>query len=360
MLNLPRKVELCELLARDGFQNYQRFVSTATKVFFINEAAKAGFKTVEVTNFSHPEYLPQHKDAEEVLKGIQRVPGVTYKCYGMSDKAFERAVKAKEEGYGPDVVAFTISASAAHNQRNANRTHEEYFKQIPRWVKMAHEVGIKVNAAIASVFGCPISGPVSMDNTFKIIDRCLEFGVDEATPCDTTGEATPDRVFKFYTRLREIFPRENVHMAHFHESRGMAMANYLAAVQAGVTKLEASLGQMGGQPAYIVDGIPGIGTGLNYTPSNLVGNGSTEDLVVMLDEMGIETDVNVDRVLELGRILEWCLESTLPPYTTKSGRIPKEPVKWDVIPPYNANYWAFPNDRKPEIMEEEKVVRRVV
>lgn len=354
MMNLPKKVELCELLARDGFQNFNRVIPTATKVFFINEAAKAGFKTVEVTNFSHPDYLPQHRDAEEVLKRIKRVPGVTYKCYGMTDKAFERAVKAKEGGYGPDVMAFTISASPAHNRRNANRTHEEYYQQIPRWVKMAHSVGIKVNAAIASVFGCPITGPVPMENTFRIIDKCLSLGVDECTPCDTTGEASPDRVYQFYTRLREMFPRENVHMAHFHEARGMALANYLAALQAGVTKLEASLGQLGGQPAFIVDGVPGLGTGPNYCPSDLVGNGSTEDLVVMLDEMGIETGVDVDRVLELGRILEWCLETSLRPYTTKSGRIPKKPVKWDVIPPYQASYWAFPNDRKPEFVEQQE------
>ncbi|MHB1128076.1 MAG: hydroxymethylglutaryl-CoA lyase [Bacillota bacterium] len=340
---LPQKVELCELLARDGLQSEKHFVPTDTKIHFINAAAQAGFKTVEVSNFSHPKFLPQFRDCEEVLKKIVRVPGVTYKCYGMTDKAFERAIAAKEAGYGPDVMAFTISASLTHNMRNTNRTHAEYFEQIPRWTKLAHAAGIKVNMAIACVFGCPITGPVAQENTLELIERGLEMGCDEATPCDTTGEASPDRVYEFYVKLREKFPTENVHMAHFHDARGMAMANYMAAVLAGVTKLEASLGQLGGQPSFIVDGVPGIGTGPNYCPSDITGNGSTEDLVVMLDEMGIDTGVDVDRVLEMGRLLEHCLERDLLPYTTKSGRIPKGNTEWRAIPPFRSRAWSYPS-----------------
>lgn len=166
-------------------------------------------------------------------------------------------------------------------------------------------------------------------------------GIDEATPCDTTGEASPDRVYEFYIRLREKFPNENVHMAHFHDSRGMALANYLAALMAGVTILEASLGQLGGQPAFIVDGVPGIGTGHNYTPSDIVGNASTEDLLVMLDEMGIDTGVDIDQVLELGRILERSLGRELRPYCTKTGRIPKGRTNWHGVPPFKSDYWCY-------------------
>lgn len=341
-ISLPKKVSLTELIARDGLQHESKFISTDTKVYFIDRCSELGFKGVEVTNFSHPRNLPQFRDAEEVLKRINRVPGVAYKCYGMSDKAIERAVQAKESGYGPDILAFTISTSESHSLRNAGKSPAEFLAAMSGWIKSLHSVGIKANMAIAGVFGCSIEGPVPMEKTFELIERGLEMGIDEATPCDTTGEASPDRVYRFYSLLRERFPRENVHMAHFHDSRGMAMANYLAAMMAGVTTLESSLGQLGGQPAFIVDGVPGIGTGHNYTPSDIVGNAATEDLVVMLDEMGIETGVNIDKVLELGRILERCLGRDLRPYCTKSGRIPKSCTNWKGVPPFRSEWWGFP------------------
>ncbi|MDA8335253.1 MAG: pyruvate carboxyltransferase [Peptococcaceae bacterium] len=339
-ISLPKKVTMTELLARDGFQHESWFVPTDTKVYFIDRCSELGFKCVEVTNFSHPRNLPQFKDAEEVLKRIKRVPGVTYKCYGMSDKAIERAVKAKEAGYGPDVLAFTISTTESHSRRNAGKSTKEFLAAMPGWIKSLHAAGIKANMAIAGVFGCSIEGPVPMETTFEYIERGLEMGIDEATPCDTTGEASPDRVYRFYGLLREKFPGADVHMAHFHDSRGMAMANYLAAMMAGVTHLESSLGQLGGQPAFIVDGVPGIGTGHNYTPSDLVGNAATEDLVVMLDEMGIESGVDVEQVLETGRVLERCLGRDLRPYCTKTGRIPKCRTNWCGVPPFSSQWWA--------------------
>ena len=343
-LDFPKKVSMTELLARDGFQHERHFVPTDTKVFFIDACSEAGYKTVEVTNFSHPRYLPQARDAEEVLKKIKRNPGVEYKCYGMTDKAVERAVAAKEAGYGPDILAFTISTTDAHCMRNANRPVEKFFEQIPNWAKMCNSVGIKLDMAIACVFGCPITGPVPLEKTFELIEKGLEMGCSCASPCDTTGEAAPDRVYEFFTRLREKFPNDDVHRAHFHDSRGMGLTNYFAALMAGVTVFEASLGQLGGQPSYIVDGVPGIGTGWLYTPSDITGNGSTEDLVVMFDEIGVDTGVDVDRVLELGRILEHVLERDLRPYTTKTGRIPKGRVDWGTsIPPYIAQPWTHPN-----------------
>ncbi len=359
-LQLPKKVTFTELFARDGLQNETSFFPTEAKIYFINRASELGFKCVEVTNFAHPKNMPQFRDAEEVLKRINRKPGVVYKCYGMSDKAFERAVKAKEEGYGPDVMAFTLSLTESHSKRNSGRTHEEYWKQIPKWVEMAHSVGIEINLALACVFGCPIEGPVPLERTLEFIERGLELGVDGATPCDTTGEASPDRVYEFYVRLREKFPTEDVHLAHFHDSRGMALSNYLAALMAGVIHVEASLGQLGGQPAFILDGVAGIGTGPNYCPSDIVGNGSTEDLLVMLDEMGIDTGVNIDEVLELGRVLEWCLGKELRPYTTKTGRIPKAPTAWRATPPFRRGWWAYPQPETAAQPERRSSVEGIV
>ncbi|MHB8126874.1 MAG: beta/alpha barrel domain-containing protein [Desulfitobacteriaceae bacterium] len=343
-LQLPKKVKVTELFARDGLQNESCFFPTDAKVWFINQISELGFPVVEVSNFSHPVYLPQFKDCEEVLKRIKRKPGTIYKCYGMTDVAMGRAVKAKEEGYGPDVVSFTFSMTDVHSQRNAGRTIEKYWTQIPEYVKMLHDAGIKADFAMAGVFGCPISGAVNQDIPLSFIEKALEMGCDSATPCDTTGEATPDRVYEFFTKLRERFPKEDVHLCHFHDSRGMAMANYFTAMLAGVDNLEFSLGQLGGQPNFIQAMVPGKGTGKNYCPSDITGNGSTEDGLVMLDEMGIETGIDIDGVLELGRVLEHSLGRDLRPYCTKTGRIPKKTTNWYATPPYRGGWWAYPKD----------------
>jgi hydroxymethylglutaryl-CoA lyase len=344
-LTLPKKVEVTELFARDGLQNESIFFPTEAKIWFINQITEAGFPVVEVSNFSHPVYLPQFKDCEEVLKKIKRKPGVIYKCYGMTDVAMGRAAKTKEEGYGPDVLSFTFSMTDTHSLANASRTQEKYWTQIPDYVKTLHDAGIKADFAMACVFGCPLTGvdAVPVLKPIEFIERALEMGCDSATPCDTTGEAAPDRVYEFFTTLRERFPNENVHLAHFHDARGLAMANYFTALLAGVDKLEFSIGGLGGQPNFIQSHTPGKGTGKNYCPSDLTGNGSTEDGLCMLEEMGIEHGVDVDAVLELGRILEHCLERNLTPYTTKSGKHPHGKTNWQAAtPPFKGGRWAYP------------------
>jgi hydroxymethylglutaryl-CoA lyase len=147
-------------------------------------------------------------------------------------------------------------------------------------------------------------------------------------------------------------------IAHFHESRGMSLANYVASILGGATIIETSLGQLGGQPAFLVDGVPGIGTGCLYTNSDIVGNGSTEDVLVMLDEMGLQTDIDIDKVLQLGRVLEWVFERPLRPNCTKSGRPIKQPVKWcipstslEFLPPYNESCWASPEKYEPASLD---------
>jgi hydroxymethylglutaryl-CoA lyase len=339
---LPKKVEVTELFARDGLQNETCFFPTDAKVWFIDQITELGFPVVEVSNFSHPVYLPQFKDCEEVLKRIKRKPGVVYKCYGMTDVALKRAAKAKEEGYGPDVVSFTFSMTNEHSLRNAGRPIEKYWTQIPEYVKILHDAGIKADFAMACVYGCPLTGPVDPEIPLSFIERALEMGCDSATPCDTTGESTPLITYNFLSKCKERFPNEDVHVGHFHDSRGMAMANYYTALLCGVEKVEMSLGQLGGQPNFIQNMVPGKGTGKNYCPSNITGNGSTEDGLVMMDEMGIETGIDIDGVLELGRVLEWSLGRDLRPYCTKTGRIPKGKTGWGVTPPFRSGWWAHP------------------
>lgn len=352
---LPKKVEMLELLARDGLQHESKFIPTETKVWFIEQFIEAGYKAVEVTNFSHPRFLPQHKDAEEVLKRVYQNPKVQkgevhLKCYGMTIKAYERAAEAKQKGYGPNSVAFTISAEDKHGKLNSGRTRAEYFEEIPEMARIAKENGFEIDMAIACVYGSPVAGPVPIENTIELIERGLDLGIKRFTPCDTTGESNPLRSYEYMSALIDRFGKHNdikFKVAHFHDSRGMGLANYMAVILAGADFVEASLGQLGGQPAFIVDGVPGIGTGPLYTDSDIVGNGSTEDILVMLDEMGINVGVDIDRMLKLGRVLEWALGRSLRPYCTKSGRVIKEAVPWneqptlDFIPPFDGGYWAY-------------------
>ncbi|MBI2859718.1 MAG: hypothetical protein HYX90_11650 [Chloroflexi bacterium] len=369
--HLPKKVDMLELLARDGLQHANHIIPSETKVWFIEQFIKAGYKNVEVTNFTHPKTVPQHVDAEDILQKVWQIDQVKkgevkLVCYGMTRKAFERAAQAKQEGYGPHSVAFTISTEDIHCKRNAGRTREEYFDDIPEFVKTAKANGFEIIMALACVYGSPCAGPVPIENTIELMERGLDLGIRRFTPCDTTGEANPLRAYEYMSTLVDKFGKHDgvkFRVAHFHDARGQGLANYLACIMAGATTIETSLGQGGGQPAFLVGGIPGLGSGPIYTNSDIVGNGATEDILVMLDEMGIDVGVDIDRMLQLGRVLEWVYQEPLRPYTTKSGRPIKYPTEWnlsttnlDYLPPYKEGYWAAPGKYKPasaEALEKE-------
>lgn len=385
---LPEKVEMLELFARDGLQNESKTIPTEAKVWFIEQSIIAGYTTVEVTNFSVPRYLPQFKDADEVLRMVHQIPRVKegkvhLKCYGMTVKAFERAAEAAQKGYGPSSMAFTVSAEDRHGMWNSSRTRAEYSKDWPAMIKIGKENGFEVDMAIAAVYGSPMIGSVPISHTIELIERGLELGIRRFTPCDTTGESNPVRTYEYMAALVDKFGKFDnevrFRICHFHNTRGMGLANTVAAILGGARIIETALGQLGGQPAFIVDGIPGCGTGtlykdwpdacgsLNkdcpdletkrtdvtgplYTDSNLVGNSSTEDTLVMLDEMGIDVGVDINRMLGLGRVLEWVLERDLPCYCTKAGRVPNKPVRWNwkptlaYVPPFSVTNWAYPKE----------------
>lgn len=373
---LPDKIVMLELLLRDGLQHSHKLIPTETKVWFADRMVKAGYRHIEVTNFAHPTFLPQCRDAEDVMKKVANLPSVkehkvSLKCYGMTQKAFERAADCAQKGHGPNFMAFTISAEDFHGRRNSSRTREEYLKEIPTFVKIAKENGIEVDMAIACAYGSPCTGSVPIESTFELIDRGLDMGIRFFSPCDTTGESNPRRSYEYMAALVDRYGKHDHEMkyriAHFHEARGMSIANTVAAIQGGARIVEASLGSGGGQPAFIVNGVPGIGTGPLYTNSYEVGNCSTEDALVTLDEMGIETGVDIDKVLELGRMLEWVMEKTLPVWTTKAGRPVHYPVEWNIsaddlssVPPFGPPqiFWAAPGKYKPatftQVQEEFK------
>jgi len=362
---LPKKVEMLELLCRDGMQNAPIIIPTETKVWFIDQFIRAGYKSVEVCNFGHPRLLVQSRDAEEVLQRVWQLESVKkgdvhLKAYGMTKRAFERAAETKQKGFGPHSLAFTISTEDLHGRRNSGRTRAEYLKEIPDFVRIAKENGFEPDMAIACVYGSPCAGPVPIENTIELMERGLDMGIKRFTPCDTTGESNPVRSYEYMAALVDKFGKyEDIQfrIAHFHDARGMALPNYVAAITAGANVIETSLGQCGGQPQFVVSGIPGVGSGPNYCNSDsLLGNASTEDVVVMLDEMGIDVGVDVEKMLQLGRALEWVYEKPLKPYCTRAGRPIKYPVEWNIptadlsyVPPYSywAGEWAYPEKYKP-------------
>ncbi len=366
---LPDKVEMLELLLRDGIQHAEKYIPVTAKLWYADQFVKAGYKEIEVTNFAHPRFVIQNQDAEEILEKVHNLDSVKekkprLKCYGMTKRAYERAADMAQKGYPPSSVAFTISTEDLHGRRNSGRTREEYKKQIPEFIKIAKDNGFEVDMAIACVYGSPVAGPVPIEQTFELMDWGLDQGIRYFTPCDTTGECNPSRAYEYMAALVDRYGKYDdqiqYKIAHFHECRGQALANTMAAVMAGADIIETSLGMGGGQPSFMVDGIPGRGTGPLYTNSWEVGNCPTEDCLVMLDEMDIDTGVDIEHMLCLGRVFEWTMGRNLPCYTTKAGRPIHYPVEWNVktnnlrhIPPYGPPqiFWADPSKYVPASKE---------
>jgi len=325
-MKLPAKVEVCDITVRDGFQNLETFIPTEAKLYLIEELTQCGFKNLEITSFSNPKRVPQFRDAETVLQGIKRRPDVRYQAVALTEAAVKRAVEAREKGYGPDKIVTMISTSQSHNLVNAGELHDQHFRNLEKWGRMIKDAGMIFCGTVGTVFGCPIEGPVPLSRAWEFARRHFDIGVDEIEYGDTTGEGTPDRVWEFYTELMARMPWPEKHIVHFHESRGWGLANCLAALQAGMVRFEASMGGLGGQPASMVDRVPVLGTGESYTPSDLTGNVRAEDLVVLLDEMNIDTGIDVDRYLRIGATLERIVGRRLRSWTVLSGRIPKTPT----------------------------------
>ena len=325
-LSLPKKVDLSELVPREGSQHHEKFISTEAKVWLIHAAIACGFKRLEATNFANPGRLPQFRDAHEVMKRIdgEARQGVEITAVAITDRAIKEAVEARQEGYGPDRILNMMSTSEAHNLRNAGLTHEEHWKRIGEWIKLTHDNGMKFNGCVSTIWGCPIKGPMPMNLGWEFAERFLEMGADDIEHADHDGQATPDKVYLYFSEVLSRMSNPTQHVFHHHMTRGWGLANILATMQAGVIRFESSFGGTGGQPANFVDDCPVPGTGeYYYADPTQVGLVPTEDLVVMLDEMGIEHGLDVDKVLETGKVIERIFGQRLRSQCVTSGRIPK-------------------------------------
>ena len=271
----PSFVWFRDVSPRDGLQAEKMILETKDKVQLINQLTQAGVPRIEVTSFVSPRWLPQMADAEEVMAAIDRKPGVVYSVLVPNPKGAERAVATK-----PDEMTVFVSASETHNQKNVHRSITESLQGFRDIGAMVRVHGIKVSAVIVTAFGCPYEGVVSLSSVLDLAQRLQELGIDEITLGDTVGVANPKQVANMVGAFREKLPQ--VEMAlHFHDTRGTALANLLAAVGSGASKFETALGGIGGSPFS-----PGAG-----------GNLSTEDSVYCLMEMGIVTGIDLKLLL---------------------------------------------------------------
>ena len=333
-LKYPSKVVLGDISVRDGLQHEERFIPTRAKLWLAEQLILAGFKRIEVTNFGNPRGMPQFADADELMESLyksklvaDRMEDVETTAITIRERAVERAIALRQKGFGPDRILLMVSTSESHHRVNSGLSLTEYWKMAEKCIQVAHKHGLQVCGTVSTIWGCPIEGPADPMKALEFTRRWLEIGADDIEHADHDGSAPPNKVYDYFSMLLDAFPDPNLHVAHFHTTRGWGLVNVLAALQAGITHFEGTLGGTGGQPANFVDGIPVAGTGsYYYQDPSITGLISTEDMVVMMDEMGIDTGLDVDRVLEIGRTMEKILGRQLRSEAVRTGRVPKEPT----------------------------------
>jgi hydroxymethylglutaryl-CoA lyase len=337
---MPKKVRLGDITIRDGFQHEEVWIPTEAKIYYLQELAFAGVKRMEVTNLGNPRIMPQFRDAEEVFKGIhddifkkrlhkrgRKFEDVEWTAITIRESAVDRAIALKERGYGPDRVLMMVSTDEQHHFANSGTTLPEYWKEAERCIKKCKDAGIKMCGTVSTIWGSPISGPTKFEDAIEFTKRWLSIGADDIEHADHDGSAPPHQVYRYFSMVLDELPNTDLHIGHFHVTRGWGLANVLAALQAGIDIFEGTIGGSGGQPANFLDRVPVPGTGsYYYKDPNVVGLVTFEDMCVMLDEMGIDLDgIDVDRILELGTMMEKTIGRRLRSESILNGRIPKEP-----------------------------------
>ncbi|HEX7249205.1 MAG TPA: hydroxymethylglutaryl-CoA lyase [Burkholderiales bacterium] len=302
MMSTMAGVTLCECFARDGLQHEPAFVPTATKRALIERFAALGFRRIEATSYSNPRVVPQFADASELLQSLPRRAGTFYKATCANPRAVERALADLEAGFGVSEVSLLVSATEAHTHKNLNRTRAEQWTNVEEMVAKAGG-RFRLVGTVSVAFGCPFEGRVDPGVVAEDVARFAALGVTHVALGDTTGLATPRSVAAMVARM----PREATLIAHFHDTRGTGLANYVAAYDAGVRFFDASFGGVGGHPAKVKYG------------GGHTGNVCTEDLVNLFEAMGIATGIDLDGLVETARFCEETLGRELHGRVTRSG-----------------------------------------
>ncbi len=292
-----------DVAVRDGFQIEKVFVPTATKIELVDALSATGLAKIEVTSFVSPKAVPALADADAVLAGIARVPGVA--CVALVPNL--RGVQnAAATAVRPDEVNGVMSASESHNRANINRTREQSLAELPAMVRVAREAGIRFTMSLSTAFGCPFEGRVDEGEVLRFVEAFRAAGVDGISLADTTGMANPRQVAALAARVlqRSPAPHETFYTLHFHNTRGMGLANVLAGIDAGVRSFDGSVAGLGGCP---------------FAPG-ATGNICTEDMVNMLVDMGYDTGVDLDRLIAVARRVPGIVGHDTPGQVAKAGR----------------------------------------
>jgi hydroxymethylglutaryl-CoA lyase len=301
MVELPASVRIREVGPRDGFQNEPEVIPTSEKIRLIGMLATSGLSRLEVTSFVRSDVIPQLADAEEVLTAIERVEGVALSVLIPNERGLERALAHRDRF---DEVNLFLSATESHNRKNVNRSIAESLDGLERTIASAIEAGLRCEGVISVAFGCPYEGEVPPERVLGIADRLAAAGCEEVAFGDTTGMANPRQVREFFAAARERLTGVEL-TAHFHNTRGQGLANVLAALEQGVDSFESAFGELGGCPV----------------PPGSTGNVSTEDLVSMLCEMGVETGIDLERLIAASRAVEELLGRPLGAHVLRAGAV---------------------------------------
>ncbi len=335
---MPKQVTIGDITVRDGFQHLETFVSTAAKIFYLEELIFAGCRHIEVSNLGNPYLMPQFSDAEALLTHLRgdrfkqrcerkkvNYADIVFTCVTVREKAVDRAIALKRRGIGPDRVLMLTATEEEHHYAETGTTLPEYWKEAERCIQKCRDAGLKVCGTVTTIWGSPIGGRTDLKDAVEFTRRWFDLGAHDVEHADHDGSAPAPEVYRYFSMILDSMPDPARHIAHFHETKRMGAASVLAALQAGVTRFEATLGGMGGQPANFLDDCPVKGIGeYYYDDPRYVGLVSLEDTLVQIDEMGIAHGWDVDRVLWLGRQMEKTVGRRLRSEAAINGRTLKE------------------------------------
>jgi hydroxymethylglutaryl-CoA lyase len=299
----PDRVRVREVGPRDGFQNEPEILATPDKVRLIELLGRSGLERIEVTSFVRPDVIPQLADADDVLEAVELPPEVAVSVLIPNERGLERALRHRRRFQ--EVNGF-LSASETHNQKNVGRSVADSLDGLRRMFARAQQEGLRCEGVISTSFGCPYEGHVPLERVLEIARALAEAGCEEVAFGDTTGMANPVQVREFFAAVLAELPSVEI-TAHFHNTRGQGLANVLAALEEGVGSFESSFGELGGCPV----------------PAGATGNIATEDLASMLHEMGIQTGIDLGRLLEAARAVREVLGRPLGSHVLLAG-----PVQW--------------------------------
>ena len=296
MSGLPERLSLREVGPRDGLQN-EAPVPTEGKVALVDALSGTGVGRIEAVSFVHPKAIPAMADAAEVWAAVRRNPAVRYSALVPNLKGAERALAA-----GFTEIEVVVSASDTHNRKNVNRSTEESLDEIAGILALAHDRGATVQVIVSTAWGCPYEGDVPVERVLMVARRAVADGADSLSYGDTTGMATPGRVTRLVGETRSALPDAALNL-HFHNTRGAGLANVLAALELGVSDFDASVGGLGGCP---------------YAPG-ATGNIATEELVHMVEDMGVATGVDLEAMIDVAAQAELLVGRTLPSQVLRAG-----------------------------------------